>query len=147
MTLEVIMSEDNTYITINLAQDNDLVHFNWPTSLTDLFIQGDYIKRFEIPEGVTTCGISAVGLRELILPDSLESLYVDDNFLTTLEIGPNMELLSAQNNKLVSIEFRSIPLRLHTLLLKNNRLNNIVGLKQITTLERIDLEQNPMEKI
>lgn len=120
----------------------DTYDFTQHDSIQTLCISGDYLQTLRIPEGVVFAYIGRLGLRELYIPDSVEYLVCDNNFLTHLDLPACIDVVEANRNLITSISFRGEPDNLSVLELKGNRLMSL-DFPVTDNLRKVLLDDNP----
>jgi hypothetical protein len=103
--LEIIGNDD--YMTVyNITPQNQHL-LKVPNTLWSLYIHGDYLDHFEIPQGIKYVEIKNLGLKTLYIPDGTINVNCSNNFLKTIEIPQSLITLKANKNLLTEIIFRS----------------------------------------
>jgi len=111
------------YINIKYIKPEDLLTFDFSDkNFTELFIDGDYLEELIVPNGVETVVVNNLALRKLTLPDTVEFLYCENNCLKELELPSNIYKVDAHNNYIQQVTFKDSPKQLMYLNLENNRL-------------------------
>ena len=106
MDKELKIEENKDYITIyNITPQNQ--HLLKMNSMEYLYIEGNYLDHFEIPQGVKNVELKYLGLKTLYIPDGVESINCYRNFLQTIEIPQSLITLKANKNLLTEITFCS----------------------------------------
>ena len=115
--------ESHTFV-VWFAKQSDIDQLVCPNTIETLRIMGDYFDHITVPEGVKNFECVNVCLKSVVLPDSIEFVYVGHNKLSTIEIPPQTVVLAANDNIITYITFRKgeIPSQLTELDLSCNRL-------------------------
>jgi len=115
---------DTSTIYVSNVTDEDVgrIPTSLPPNITDLVIHDDHIDKYVIPQGITTATVGYLGLKELYVPDGVEYLYCQHNFLRALDLPASIVHVVANDNLLPKITFRGFPNNLYWIDVRNNRI-------------------------
>lgn len=82
---------------IDYAVQSDIDALDYPPDLAEIRLLGDYVQHYAPPPS-KFLDCSRVGLRTLIVPDGVETLWCEDNYLEELLLPPSVRYVHANTN-------------------------------------------------
>jgi len=115
-----------TLIHVSQHNINELLQKYASEGATEVYIHGEEVDEVIIPEGVKIFSCCNMGIKRLIVSDSVEYLYADRNRLKYIDLPENIQIVSLRHNFLTHITFRSDPKKLLSLDLYDNYLRELM---------------------
>jgi|APGre2960657444_1045066.scaffolds.fasta_scaffold29724_3 Leucine-rich repeat (LRR) protein len=91
------------YFHIDEAYQSDMDKVVYPETYEDLYLLGDYVQHFAPPPGPISLNCTRVGLRTLIVPNGVESLVCEDNYISELILPPSIQTVNAIQNLICTL--------------------------------------------
>lgn len=112
-----------------------------PKETERLVIVGDYLDELNIPDGIITCICPSLGLRRLIVPDSVEFLYCNRNNIRELELSERMYAADVSYNPMYDLHIRGDTPELGKIKMTGLKLKSFHA--KVKPECEIDMEENP----
>lgn len=131
---------ENTLYIYNATQDN-INEIVWPQTIKHIHMQYCFADHIDVLHGVESFSCEKC-LKSINLPDSMKRVYLSNNMLTELNVPNTIEVVIADNNYLETIVFTGgDPINLVEINLSHNRLQHL-NFKPSCSLECVDLRFN-----
>lgn len=90
--------EPRNQLHIDYAVQSDIDALDYPPNLEEIRLLGDYVQHFAPPAVSNFLDCSRVGLRTLVVPDGVKTLWCEDNYLEELILPPSIQYVRANTN-------------------------------------------------